>query len=530
MSPYDSRTLTAIQRWTLAAAVFGSGIVFLDSSVVNVALPQIGRQLPVHLFGVLEGQTYVYTGYLLTLSSLLILAGALNDHYGRRRMFVLGLTGFGITSVLCGLSPNLELLVLSRLLQGVAGAVLVPGSLSLIASSFSGPAQSRAYGIWAGATSGITLLGPFVGGVLVDTVSWRAVFLMNIPLVAFALFAALRHVAETRDETSSASFDWLGAAVVALGVGGLAFGAIYGQQRNWRDPLAYVAIGAGAVATVALPFLMARRPNPLIPLELFKSRNFTVVNISTLLIYGSLYVVFYNLALFLQGTLLYDAAAAGLAGIPGSILLAVLSPRVGRLAGRYGPRLFMVVGPLLMAAGVLWFALAPAVEKEWLVQPSNPATLIPPVDYLVYLLPGSIVYGLGISILVAPLTSVLMTSVSVRHSGLGSAINNAISRIGPQLAGAVVFVAVTATFYASLARRTGANPDSPTLRALVSPLNRPHPGVSAAVEAAARLASGDAFHVAMVIGAVLLVLGAVVNLVGITNPAQAPERTAVPQP
>ena len=182
------------QRWTLVAAVLASGIVFLDSSVVNVALPQIGRQLPVHRFGVLEGQTYVYSGYLLTLSALLILAGALNDYYGRRRTFAIGLVGFGLSSVLCGLAPNLELLVVFRLIQGAAGAVLVPGSLSLIAAAFSGPAQARAYGIWAGASSGTTLLGPFVGGVLVDTVSWRAAFLINVPLVLLALYAVLRHV------------------------------------------------------------------------------------------------------------------------------------------------------------------------------------------------------------------------------------------------------------------------------------------------------------------------------------------------
>jgi MFS family permease len=184
--------LKPAQRWTLIAAILGSGCVFLDSSVVNVALPQIGRQLPVHLFGVLEGQTYVYSGYLLSLSALLILAGAINDYYGRRRVFAIGLVSFGLTSVLCGLAPNLELLVAFRFLQGAAGALLVPGSLSLIAAAFTGPDQARAYGIWAGATSGATLLGPFVGGVLVDTVSWRAVFLLNIPLVALALYAVLR--------------------------------------------------------------------------------------------------------------------------------------------------------------------------------------------------------------------------------------------------------------------------------------------------------------------------------------------------
>jgi EmrB/QacA subfamily drug resistance transporter len=508
------------------AAILGSGTVFLDSSVVNVALPQIGRQLPVHLFGVLEGQTYVYSGYLLTLSALLILAGALNDYYGRRRMFAFGLIGFGLTSVLCGLAPNLELLVVFRLLQGVAGALLVPGSLSLIAATFSGPAQARAYGIWAGATSGTTLLGPFLGGVLVDTVSWRAVFLINIPVVALALYAVLRHVEESRDEQASPRFDWLGAGVVAVGVGGLAFGAIYGQQREWRDPIAFIALGFGTVATLSLPVLMRRRPHPLIPPSLFRSRNFTVVNISTLLIYGALYVVFYNLALFQQGTLGYDAAAAGLSGLPGSILLTIVSSRMGRPSGRYGPRWFMFIGPLFMAAGVLWFARAPALEAPWIVNPGYLASYLPPYDFLVNLLPGGILFGIGISILVAPLTSALMTSVPVHNSGLGSAINNAISRIGPQLAGAVVFVAVTATFYASLARRVGADPGSPVLRAAVSPLNRPAPGTGQALKAAATLASGDAFHVAMLIGAALILAGAFVNLVGIRTEAQVEDQAA----
>jgi predicted MFS family arabinose efflux permease len=312
-------------------------------------------------------------------------------------------------------------------------------------------------------------------------------------------------------------------------VGGLAFGAIYGQQRDWRDPLAFVAIGIGVLATASLPFLMSRRPNPLIPPKLFRSRNFTAVNISTLLIYGALYVVFYNLALFQQGTLRYDATAAGLSGIPGGLLLAVFSPRVGRLAGRYGPRWFMVVGPLFMAAGVLWFARAPALEAAWIVRPTELASFIPPVDYLVNLLPAGVLFGIGIAILVAPLTSVLMTSVPVHNSGLGSAINNAISRIGPQLAGAVVFVAVTATFYASLGGRTGVDPGSQALHKLVSPLNRPPPGISSAIAAAATQASGDAFHVAMLIGAGLILAGAVVNLVGITSRSLPPE-TASRQP
>src|SRR6476660_4868836 len=230
------------KRWILAAAVLGSGIVFLDSTVVNVALPRIGRDLPRLFLGVLEGQSYVYNAYLLTLSALLILAGALNDFYGRRRMFLYGLVGFGATSVLCGLAPNMELLVLFRVLQGAAGALLVPGSLALLTANFSGEEQGRAFGVWAGASGATTILGPFVGGLLVDSISWRAAFLINIPLVLIAVYATARHVQESRDETASSHFGWLGAGVVALAVGGLAFGAIRGQQEEWHGVVAYVSL------------------------------------------------------------------------------------------------------------------------------------------------------------------------------------------------------------------------------------------------------------------------------------------------
>src|SRR4051812_24366530 len=228
------------KRWILTAAVLGSGIVFLDSTVVNVALPRIGRDLPRLFLGVLEGQSYVYNAYLLTLSALLILAGALSDYYGRKRMFVYGLIGFGITSVLCGLPPNMELLVLFPILQGAAGALLVPGSLALITSNFSGEEQGRAFGLWAGASGATTILGPVVGGLLVDTMSSRAAFLINVPLVAVAAWATWRHVRESRDDQATADFDWLGALVVGLAVGGLAFGTIYGQQRDWKDPVGFI--------------------------------------------------------------------------------------------------------------------------------------------------------------------------------------------------------------------------------------------------------------------------------------------------
>jgi len=508
--------VTNRERWTLIAAVLGSSIVFVDSSVVNVALPRIGRELPTTIFGVLEGQSYVYNGYLLTLSSLLILAGALSDFYGRRRMFLIGLVGFGVTSILCGLAPNMEVLVASRILQGAAGAVLVPGSLALLTASFTGEAQGRAFGVWAAASAATTILGPFIGGVFVDTISWRAAFLINVPLVVVAVWATLQHVDETRNEKATGRFDWLGAAVCAIAVGGLSFGAIYGQQRDWRDPLAYWVLAAGVLATIAFPLLMARNRDPLVPLELFRSRNFTVTNISTFLIYGALYVTFYYLALFLQGVLGYSASAAGLAGIPGGLLLVLLSTRFGALAARRGPRFFMTVGPTLMAAGILWFARVPATSPGWAFKPGDPSTWMPPGQYVVDFLPGQIVFGLGLAMMVAPLTTALMTSVPVRNSGLASAINNAISRVGPQLAGAVIFVAITATFYNGLAARLpGTDPSSPELRRDYPPLLVPNTSDPRAI--ASRDQSTEAFHLAALLGAALCVTGALVNFFGISD-------------
>jgi EmrB/QacA subfamily drug resistance transporter len=506
--------LTA-KRWILVAAVLGSGIVFLDSTVVNVALPRIGRDLPRSFLGVLEGQSYVYNAYLLTLSSLLILAGALSDFYGRKRMFLYGLVGFGATSVLCGLAPSMELLVLFRVLQGAAGAMLVPGSLALLTANFSGEEQGRAFGTWAGASGATTILGPVLGGLLVDTISWRAAFFINIPLVVVAVWATLKHIPESRDEQATPSFDWLGAAVVALAVGGLAFGTIYGQQRAWRDPIGYVALAVGVLATIALPILMLRSAHPLIPPQLFRSRNFTVTNISTLVIYGALYVTFYYLTLFQQGTLGYTAAAAGAGAIPGSLLLIFFSRRFGSLAARYGPRWFMAIGPAIMAIGVLWYARVPATSTPWRLQPSDPSTYLPTVSFLIDFLPGSLIFGAGLTMMVAPLTTALMTSVPVRNSGVGSAINNAISRVGPQLAGALIFIFLTVNFYAALASKLpGVNVSSTSFRNSVSPLNTPpDPNLVTVV----RDASTSSFHLAILVGAGLLLLGALVNAIGIRN-------------
>ena len=510
--------MTTTQRWTLAVAILGSAIVFLDGTIVNVALQRIGAELPATIVGVLEGQTYVTSGYLATLAALLILAGALADYYGRRRIFGIGLAGFAISSVLCGLAPNLELLALFRVLQGATGALLVPGSLSIITATFDGPARARAFGIWAAATSGTTLLGPVVGGLLVDGVSWRAAFLANVPLIAIALYATIRHMEESRDETATGRFDWLGAVIVAIAVGGLAFGAIRGQENEWQDPFAFAALGLGAVSTVLFPILMGRRPNPLVPLSLFRIRSFAVINLSTLLIYGALYGAFGFQSLFLQGTLGYTALAAGLVGIPSSVLLTTLSARVGSIAGRIGVRPFLTVGPLIMAAGLAWWARIPSSSEGWQANLASPASLVPGGSVLFDVVPAVILFGAGISLVVAPLTSALMASVPVRNAGLGSAINNAVSRVGQPLLAAVIFIVVSGSFYATLAEGVpGLDPSAPETRAAVQPLNRPVPGTDVRIAEAARVASTDAYRLAMLVGAALLVAGGLTNWIGLRD-------------
>lgn len=505
-------------RWVLIAAVLGSGIVFLDSTVVNVALPAIGRDLESSVFGVLEGQSYIYYGYLLTLSSFLILAGALSDYHGRRMMFTYGLAGFGVTSVLCGLAPTMEWLIVGRLLQGVAGAILVPGSLAIITSNFSGEEQGRAFGVWAGASAATAILGPPLGGALVATTSWRAVFLINVPLIAIALWATRRHVPETRDEESKGRFDWLGATVIVIALGGLTFGVIRGQATNWQSSVAFGSLVAGGLALAAFPFVQKRAENPLMPLDMFRSRNFTVTNISTFLIYGALYVGFQYQVLFVIGTLGYNELAYGLAGIVGPLFLTLFSARVGVLAARVGPRWFMAVGPAIMGLGLLWFARVPGSSEPWVAELRTPSSLLPPADYWIDLFPALLVFGIGLAIMVAPLTSALMRSVPPAHSGVASAINNAISRIGPQLGGALLFVAATASFYGTVATLAPAvDTESPEVRAELSPFNPAPDDAGSEVREAVRSASTSAFHLTVVVSAGLCFAGAVVNAIGIRN-------------
>jgi len=504
---------------TLLAAILGTSVVFLDSTVVNVALQRIGQDLPSGFFGVLEGQSYVYNGYLLSLSALLILAGALADVYGRRRLFVIGLVGFGIASVLCGLAPNIETLILFRIVQGAAGALLVPGSLALLTATFQGAERGRAFGLWAAASAATSILGPFVGGVLVETISWRAVFFLNVPLIALGLWTTWHYVEESRDPDADRTFDWAGAVVVAVAVGGLSFGAIYGQQHDWNDAVGPVALLVGAIAAVIFVIHMARGSHPLVPLGLFRSRNFAVVNLSTFVIYGALYVVGYQQSIFSQGTLEYSAAAAGLIGVPGALLLILLSPRMGALSARFGFRRFMTIGPALMGCGILWLTRIPAGSSAWNLQPGDPTSWLPSSGYVVDFLPATLLFGLGIAITVTPLTTALMASIPEARAGLGSAVNNAISRVGPQLAGALIFVAITGAFYADLSSRVpGIDTSSPQIRREIPPLNRPDPSVGPAVAAAVREASTDSFHLAMALASGLLLAGAAINVLGIRDP------------
>jgi EmrB/QacA subfamily drug resistance transporter len=508
--------VTTAQRATLAAAMLGSAIVFLDGTFVFLALPRIGAELHSSLIGRLEGQTYVTSGYLATLAAFLVLGGALGDFYGRRRTFLIGLGLFGATSLLCGLAPNLEVLVVARLLQGISGSLLVPGSLSIITNSFEGASRARAFGLWAAVTAALGTLGPPIGGILLEFAGWRSMFLINAPLVVAAIVIAWRYMPESRDDESTGQFDWLGAIVAVLAVGGLAFGATRGQEGQWKDPVAFVALGVGAVALVAFPILMAKRPHPLVDLRLFRRRAFSTINLSTLLIYGALYANAGFQALFLQGVLGYTPLGAAVIGLPTGILLTLLSPRVGAASGRIGVRPFMVVGPLVMAAGLLWMLTVPASSVPWRANLADLTSLVPPIDPLIGPLISGLLFGAGICLLVAPLTTALMSSVPVRNAGVASAINNALSRVGQPLVAAAVFIVVSGAFYGSLAAAVpGTDPNAPALRAEYQPLNPPPANADPQLAAAAKEASTEAYHLAVIVGAILLIAGAGVNWMGL---------------
>ncbi len=403
-------------RWVIAAAVLGSGIAFLDGSVVNTALPQIRTTFDAQL----AGQQWVVSGYLLTLGSLLVVGGSLGDRFGRRKVFVIGLAGFAATSMLCGVAPSIEILIAARVLQGVAAALLVPGSLAMLSSVFHPDDRAAAIGAWSGLAGVATALGPFVGGWLIDAVSWRWIFLINLPLGAAAIAIAQRWVPETRADDRGTPIDGYGAITLSLGLAGVVYALIEGPGRGWPIQ-AIVAIVIGLLSLVAFAAIEARSTAPMVPLSLFRSRNFAGANAATFVIWGAIGAVFFLFTLRLQLDLGYSALQAGAATLPVTALMIAFAARSGAVAQRIGTRLPMTVGPLVAA---LAFALFTQVR--------------PGRSYLVGVLPAVVVFGAGLVITVAPLTATVLAAVDDQHSGISSAINNAVARIASLLAIAVL--------------------------------------------------------------------------------------------
>ncbi|MBO0811770.1 MAG: MFS transporter [Microlunatus sp.] len=409
------RYASAAGRGLITATVLGSGVAFLDGSVVNIALPAIGRDLGGG-FAVLQ---WVLDGYLLTLSALLMFGGALGDHYGRRRIFVIGLLIFTVASLGCGLAPTALLLIIARIVQGVGGALLVPGSLAMIDATIHPDDRGRAIGTWAGFTGVAGAIGPFVGGWLVDVASWRLVFFINLPIAIGAVIATVRSVPETRDAAATGRPDVLGAAAITAGLAGLLTPLIEGPARGWA-PLLISCLVAGILALVAFVLIEHRQPNPLLPLTLFRSPQFTGANITTLTVYAALGAALFLLALQLQLSMGYSATAAGLATLPTTVIMLLLSGRVGGLAQRTGPRLPMTVGPIVAGIGLALLIMA-----------------APGRSYLAGVFPGVTVLGLGMAVTVAPLTSAVL-AVDEQHVGAASGTNNAISRLAGMLAVAIL--------------------------------------------------------------------------------------------
>jgi EmrB/QacA subfamily drug resistance transporter len=467
------------KRQALIAAVLGSSVVFLDGTVVNVALPAMREDLDTGL----AAQQWIVEAYLLTLGSLLLVGGSLGDRLGRRRVFMAGLAAFGVLSALCAVAPTAELLIVLRGLQGAAGSLLVPSSLALITAIF--PAQERggAIGTWTAWTGIAFVLGPLGGGALIEFASWRWIFAINVPLVLATLWAA-RNVPESRDEEMAGRIDYLGAVLASLGLAGPVFALIEQPTYGWGDPIVFLPMVVGLALLVAFVWHEERTPHPMLPLTLFRSRNFAVGNLATLLVYGGLGAATFFVTIFLQQVAGYKPVAAGLSLLPITICMWLLSRRFGALSDRIGPRLLMGLGPVVSGLGLIWMGQLDA-----------------DVDYWTDLLPAVIVFGLGLSATVAPLTNTVLGAVPQHNAGVASGINNQISRVAALLAIAVIGLVVAARFEAELGS------DS------VAPLS----GGSAAVVDA----SVSAFAAGMMVAGVLVIVGGVVSLLGIVNPPHA---------
>lgn len=395
----------------------GSGMAMLDGTVVNVALPKIGEELDASVAGL----QWILDGYLLSLASLILIAGSLGDRYGRRKVYVLGIVWFGLASLLCGIAPNTELLVVARILQGVGGALLTPGSLAILQSSFDRADRARAIGAWSGLGGIAAAVGPLVGGLLVQAWSWRLAFLINLPVAVVCVWMARKYVPESRDEQMTGHPDILSSALGAIGLAGMTAALVEAPPRGIADPIVLVAGVLGIAGLTAFVVLQHRSHDPLVPPEMFRDRTFTLSNALTFVVYTALGGVMMLMVLQLQVSLDYSPTAAGIAGLPITIIMLLTSSLSGRIAQRIGPRLQLVVGPLVIAAAMV---LLTRVE--------------PGASYLTEVLPAVIVFGLGLTIVVAPVTATVLAAAEDRHAGVASGVNNAIARTGGLLAVAVL--------------------------------------------------------------------------------------------
>jgi EmrB/QacA subfamily drug resistance transporter len=491
------------KRIALVASILGSGIVFLDGTIVNVALPAIRADLS----GTLADQQWVVEAYLLTLGSLLLVGGSLGDLFGRRRVFSIGLVGFGVCSLLCAVAPSTEFLIFARGVQGIAGALLVPSTLALIMDTFDEDERAAAIGTWTAWTGVATVIGPLGGGALIQGASWRWIFAINLVPVAITLFLLTRIAPDHR---TPGHVDVVGAILCALGLGGPVFALIEQPQYGWGDPRVVIPLIGGLVLLVAFVLWERGSPQPMMPLDLFKIRNFSVGNLTTLTLYAGLGVATFFLVLFIQQVGGYTPIEAGLSLLPITIMMFLLSRRFGALADRVGPHLFMGGGPIVAGLGLLLLARTNASA-----------------DYITQILPGVLVFGLGLSMTVAPLTATVLSSVEPGHSGLASGVNNAVARIAGLLAIAALGAVVSSAFQSRLDHDINPSRLAPNTRAAVAtarqrPLVTDVSGVPVAdrteVHTALDDASVHAFRIGMGVGAGLAVLGGVVALIGIENP------------
>ncbi len=501
--------------FTLVGTILGSTIVFLDATVVNVALPSISDDLNTGL----ADQQWVVEAYLLALVSLLLVGGSLGDQFGRRRMFVLGLIGFGATSAACAVAPSTGVLIGARAAQGLAGALLVPGSLAILAATFEGPERGKAVGTWTAWTGIATVIGPAGGGALIEAFSWRAIFWVNVPLVVFTVLLTRHYVQESRDPQADRAIDWLGIVMSAAGLGGPVFALIQQPTHGWGAPMVWVPLVAGIALFTAFLIWESRYRHAMLDLSLFRVRNFAVTNVETLIVYAGLIGAFFFITLFLQQTVGYSPLGAGFATTPISLLLFVLSPRFGKFSTGIGPRLPMAIGPIVGGLGLL---LLTRVNAD--------------ANYVTDILPGILVFGLGLSATVAPLTATALDSVEERHVGVASGINNGVSRVAGLLAIAILGAVISGSFKSQIDQNLNGQPLSAKGQSAVSdakkkPLAAADTGgltsqEAKEIDAAVTSASEDSFHLGLGLAGVLMIVGGVIAGVGIENPRRREAREA----